>query len=316
MDLTIPGLPAASTLTGTEKIPAAQGANDVSFDLNKFIADLITPLLNAKYNASNPNNYIDINAITDDLVTSKLLTGLSITGSTVLSTDSVKTAIGSLQNQVNALLGGVNYQGSWNANTNSPTMPSASGRKGHYYVVTTAGTTNISGISDWKLGDWIISNGTDWQKVDNTDAVVSVNGYSGIVTLAVADIVGLVSALADKVSMAGIETLTNKRILPGVNESTGTSLTPEFELVNIEILTGINGALTISHPEGTYQKRENRVIELKDDGTARAITWHGIYASKYDTLPTTTIAGKSIRVYLEYNDGTTKWECLSVMVEL
>lgn len=121
-------------------------------------------------------------------VTGKALTGLSVSGSAVVSTDSILTGIGKLQNQINAVVGSVNFQGVWNASTNSPSLASGVGTKGYYYIVSVAGSTNLDGITDWKLGDWAIYDGTAWQKVDNTDAVVSVNGYTGIVTLAKADI--------------------------------------------------------------------------------------------------------------------------------
>ena len=127
-------------------------------------------------------------SLVNSAVTGKVLTGLSVSGSAVVSTDSVLTAVGKLQNQVNALAGGVSYQGTWNASTNTPTLTSSVGTKGYYYVVSVEGSTNLNGITDWKLGDWAIYDGTVWQKVDNTDAVVSVNGYTGIVTLAKADI--------------------------------------------------------------------------------------------------------------------------------
>jgi hypothetical protein len=121
-------------------------------------------------------------------VIGKVLTGLSVTGSAVVSTDSVLTAIGKLQNQVNGLAGGVEYQGTWNASTNTPTLTSSVGTQGFYYVVSVAGSTNLNGITTWELGDWAIFNGSTWQKVDNTDAVVSVNGYTGIVTLSATDV--------------------------------------------------------------------------------------------------------------------------------
>ncbi|QXV74761.1 minor tail protein [Rhizobium phage RHEph22] len=83
-----------------------------------------------------------------------------------------------------SVLGGVSYQGTWNANTNSPAIPAASaGNKGYYYKVATAGTTNISGITDWGIGDWIVSNGSSWEKVDNSEAVTSVAGKVGNITL-------------------------------------------------------------------------------------------------------------------------------------
>jgi hypothetical protein len=62
-----------------------------------------------------------------------------------------------------AVVGALEYQGGWNATTNSPTIPAAAaGNKGHYYVVTTAGTTSVDGNAVWTLKDWIISNGTTW----------------------------------------------------------------------------------------------------------------------------------------------------------
>jgi hypothetical protein len=76
--------------------------------------------------------------------------------------------------------GTVNYKGTWNASTNNPTLnnPPAASTKGDYYVVSTAGTQfSIT----FGVGDWIISNGTAWEKVDLTDAVSSVFGRTGAV---------------------------------------------------------------------------------------------------------------------------------------
>jgi hypothetical protein len=84
--------------------------------------------------------------------------------------------------------GDLNYQGTWNASTNTPTLTSSVGTKGYYYVVDVAGTTNLNGITDWQVGDWAIFNGSIWQKVDNTDAVTSVNGQTGTVVLTTTNI--------------------------------------------------------------------------------------------------------------------------------
>jgi hypothetical protein len=86
------------------------------------------------------------------------------------------------------LMGDLNYQGTWNATTNTPTLTSSVGTKGYYYVVDVAGSTNLNGITDWQIGDWAIFNGTVWQKVDNTDAVTSVNGQVGTVVLTTTNI--------------------------------------------------------------------------------------------------------------------------------
>jgi len=88
-----------------------------------------------------------------------------------------------------SVLGGQQYQGTWNAATNTPAIPTAVlGNKGWYYSVSVAGTTNINGISSWAVGDEIISNGSVWQKIVNVSAVNSVNGYTGVVVLGKADV--------------------------------------------------------------------------------------------------------------------------------
>ena len=87
-----------------------------------------------------------------------------------------------------SIQGGVSYQGTWNASTNTPTLTSSVGTKGYYYVVSVAGSTNLNGVTNWNIGDWAIFNGTAWEKVDNTDAVTSVNGYTGTVVLSYTDV--------------------------------------------------------------------------------------------------------------------------------
>ena len=121
-------------------------------------------------------------------VIGKVLTGLTITGGSISSSDSILQAFGKLQNQVNGLYGGAIYQGTWNALTNTPTLTSGVGVQGYYYIVSVAGNTVLDGISDWNVGDWAIFDGTAWQQVDNTDTVVSVNGQVGIVVLTTTDI--------------------------------------------------------------------------------------------------------------------------------
>ena len=88
--------------------------------------------------------------------------------------------------QINdSLIGQVEYRGVWNASTNTPTLPTTPTEKGHYYVTSVAGSR--FGHS-FEIGDWVISNGASWDKVDNTDAVSSVAGKTGVVTLVASDV--------------------------------------------------------------------------------------------------------------------------------
>lgn len=87
-----------------------------------------------------------------------------------------------------SVIGGMKFIDTWNASTNTPTIPAAApANTGHYYVVAIGGTTDIDGTTDWEAGDWIVSNGSTWTKIDNTDQVSSVNGKKGIVVLDLAD---------------------------------------------------------------------------------------------------------------------------------
>lgn len=62
-----------------------------------------------------------------------------------------------------AIAGAMNYQGTWDASTNTPTLASGVGTKGYYYRVTVAGTTNLDGNALWSVGDFAVFNGTVWE---------------------------------------------------------------------------------------------------------------------------------------------------------
>ena len=68
----------------------------------------------------------------------------------------------------NALTGVLQFEGTWNASTNTPTLSSGTGTSGDYYIVSVAGSTNLDGITDWAIGDWAVFANTTWTKVDNS----------------------------------------------------------------------------------------------------------------------------------------------------
>jgi len=169
------------------------------------------------------------------------------------TSQSVIDTLASLQAQITAMAGFVNYEGTWNASTNTPTLTSSVGTKGDYYVVSTTGTTNLNGITAWTQGDWAIFNGTVWEKVDNTDLVTSVAGRTGAITLTTADIGGLgtiATQNANSVSITGgsITGITDLAIADG---GTGSSTAASA-------ITALTGTQT----SGRY---------LRSDGTNAAL---------------------------------------------
>jgi hypothetical protein len=136
--------------------------------------------------------------------------------------------------------GAMIYQGTWNAATNVPIIPVASAtNKGWYYVVSVAGTMIISGVSSWDVGDWLVSNGVAWNKVDNTDTVSSVAGRTGDVVLTKTD-VGLanVDNTSDATKNSAPVTLTNKTI-NGANN-----------ILTARLESDVSGNLGVSHLNG------------------------------------------------------------------
>jgi hypothetical protein len=143
--------------------------------------------------------------------------------------------------QINdALIGNVNFQGLWNAATNTPTLanPPALGTKGYYYIVSTAGT--FAGIS-FEVGDWIISNGTAWGKVDNTDAVSSVFGRTGNVTASNGDY--NTSQVTENTNLYFTNARAIASVLTGYTSGAGTISAADSILSAIQKLNGNIGAL-------------------------------------------------------------------------
>jgi len=81
------------------------------------------------------------------------------------------------------------YKGTWNASTNSPTLADGTGDTGDIYAVSVGGSQDLgSGSITFVAGDWIIFDGSTWARVENSTAVASVNGQTGVVVLDTDDI--------------------------------------------------------------------------------------------------------------------------------
>ena len=97
-----------------------------------------------------------------------------------------------LKSAIAGVTGGLLYVGSWNALTNTPTLTSGSGTKGNYYKVSAAGTTVLDTNGNWNVGDIAAFNGSVWDKFAGpAEAVTTVAGRIGAITLAAADVSGV-----------------------------------------------------------------------------------------------------------------------------
>ena len=118
-------------------------------------------------------------------------------------------------------------------------------------------------------------------------------------------------------TISSTNTLTNKFVTPQVQSvaDAGGTLTPVAITNDVVIATALSQATTIAAPTGSPVQGEKLVIRLKDNGTARALTWNAIYRAVGVTLPTTTVLGKIVYCGFIYNSTDTKWDCVAVAQE-
>lgn len=214
-------------------------------------------------------------------VTGKILTGVNVTGGSISATDSILSAFGKVQNQINGLIGGSIYQSVWNASTNTPTLTTSVGTKGYYYIVNVAGSTNLNGITDWKVGDWAIYDGTAWQKVDNTDAVSSVNGFTGAVSLTTANISEVTNLYYTEARVNANTNVTantaarHNAVTLGTNQN-GLSLSTQVLSLGLAS-TSTNGALS-STDWNTFNAKQNALTNpVTGTGLQNFVTkWTGV----------------------------------------
>lgn len=182
------------------------------------------------------------------------------------------------------VLGAVQYLGAWNANTNTPDVGASSPEQGDYYVVSVDGATSLGGINEWKAKDWAIYNGSAWEKVDNTDAVTSVAGRTGVVTLAVADVA---NAVPDSRTVA-----TQKGLSGGGDLSGNRTLQ----------IAAPAGLLSVSFDPDSQQYNRNFITTLKTYDT-NGLDAHIIITSL--RLPPRGNANLKTRILFKFSDNSS-----------
>lgn len=114
----------------------------------------------------------------------------TFTGDIIPDGSDIKEALQALETEIGALPNPIYYAGTYDAATNTPALSNADvGVEGALRYVTVAGTQDFgAGPIEFAVGDKVVNNGTTWDKWDNTDNVVSVNGQTGLVVLDTDDV--------------------------------------------------------------------------------------------------------------------------------
>ena len=125
------------------------------------------------------------------------------------------------------------------------------------------------------------------------------------------------TAAASTVTLSGAQTLTNKRITPRiVSVASGSTITPTGDTADQYEVTALAAAATIAAPSGTPTDGQKLILRIKDNGTARALTWtttSGAYRAVGISLPTTTVLSKVVYVGFIYNSQDTFWDAVATV---
>lgn len=114
------------------------------------------------------------------------------------------------------------------------------------------------------------------------------------------------------VGRATTDTLTNKRLTKRVtsitSSATPTINTDDCDCVDITALAAAITSMT-TNLSGTPTNFQSLIFRIKDNGTARAITWGASFAANGVALPTTTVISKLLTVGFIWNGST--WGCVA-----
>lgn len=121
---------------------------------------------------------------------------------------------------------GLNAQGAWDANTNTPTLVSGSGVGGDFYIVSVSGSTSLDGITTWNVGDWALFSAGTWTRVPyvapplsnialsslegiptNTMVANTMAGSASPQAIAIASITALLNAMQGDAGSGGVKGL-------------------------------------------------------------------------------------------------------------
>lgn len=171
-----------------------------------------------------------------------------------------------------AVTSAMNYQGTWNAATNTPTLTNGVGTKGYFYKCSVAGSTTIDGINQWNVGDSIVFDGTTWDKIDGiANEVITVFGRFGNVVATNGDY-----AVGQITGAQGTVTLT----------TTGASGNASFT----------SNTLNIPNYTYTLPTATNTVLGGVKPDNATITNTAGVLTVAYGTVANTAAQGNDSRI--------------------
>ena len=192
---------------------------------------------------------------------------------------------------------GVNASATGAGGTNKGAVFGATGGATNYSIQLTDGTEGSG-----KFLKSVTANGeANWASIANTDV-------SGLGTLATQS--GTFSGTSSGTN-TGDQTFLNARVQTVTSSATVTPVSTN----DLVIITAQAVGLTLANPTGTFTEGQALIIRIKDNGTARGITFDTNYRAIGVTLPTTTVISKTMYLGIIYNATDSKWDIIGYNIQ-
>ena len=262
--------------------------------------------------------------------------------------DTLYPSVKAVNDHIDARLVGLwDDRGSYDASSNLFPSTGGSGTagaimKGDIWTINVQGT--LGGVL-MHVGDTVRAlvdspgqTSTNWALLENAIGYVPENVVNKVTTMtgnttsntlylsakAVYDwATGLFASLSGA-TFTGAISATN---LSGTNTGDQTYIAPRTQTVSsaatvtptsnndVVAITAQAVGLTLANPTGTFVQGQSLLIKIKDDGTARNITFDTNYRAVNTTLPTTTTKSKVLYIGIKYNSNDLKWDVVGVALE-
>jgi hypothetical protein len=102
-----------------------------------------------------------------------------------------------------------------------------------------------------------------------------------------------------------------------VSVASNTAPAPDISTTDLYAITALAGAAVVGAPTASgngASDGQGLMFRIKDNGTARALSWNAMYRAGSDViLPTTTVLGKTLYVGFIYNAADNKWDLVSTL---
>ena len=210
------------------------------------------------------------------------------------------------------LLSNATAAGSWDRHDQTPSNTSWSTNTLDYAGSITSATWNGVAIAANRGGTGV---------ANNSASTIAISGAFGT-TLTVSGTTTITLPTSGTIStLAGTETFTNKRITPRVSSASNITSPLVWNGDNFDqyASTAQSEALTINADAGTPTDGQKIIFRFKDNGTARALTWTTGTSKSFRavgiTLPTTTVASKTLYVGCVYNSADSRWDAIATSQE-